>query len=172
MSRRREAELASKAETGWTKPVCQPRSPPPALQPPLGRQAKPTNPDSMTLRGYRIIIFGLAAWITLCLPSIAAPWGRPSSGLPETLWRCGAFFGFGLVSIAAFGLWRERSWGIWLLVVAAIAASITFGSRGILQLFSICALHYILLAVVLLRRFCPRPRLQPPTHNSNATGNA
>lgn len=126
----------------------------------------------MTLRGYRIIIFGLAAWITLYLPSIAAPWGRPSSGLPETLWRCGAFVGFGLVSVAAFGLWRERSWGIWLLLVATIAASITFGSRDFLQLFSICALHYILLTVVLLRRLFPRPCLRPPTHNSNATENA
>ena len=126
----------------------------------------------MSLRGYRIIIFGLAVWITLCLPSIAAPWGRPSSGFHETLWRCGAFLGFGLVSVATFGLWRERSWGVWLLVVAAISASLTFGSRGILQLFSICTLHYILLVVVLLRRILPRPRLHTPTNNSNATGNA
>lgn len=125
----------------------------------------------MSLLGYRIIIFGLAAWITLCLPSFAFVLSRPSSGYLETLVRCGAFLGFGLVPVAAFGLWRERPWGFWLLVAACAYASIIFAGSGFRQLLRICALHYMMLAVVLLRRLFPYPRSSTPKPKPDTTGN-
>jgi len=108
----------------------------------------------MSLRGYRLIIVFFAAWITLCLPKLIQAWGDQ---FPDTLFKCGTIVGFGLVPIAAVGLWSERAWGFWSLIVATTCASITF-AFGYPQLLSVCLLHYFIVAVVVLRRRFPYPR--------------
>jgi hypothetical protein len=102
---------------------------------------------------YNIFVKIVTTLILFCIVEYLPFPSRFSSDFLKNLWICASIAGLGLVPISAFGLLRNRTWGVWLLLVASLLFSLSNLNQGLFHMVSICALHYTLLGVVLLRMY-------------------
>ena len=110
----------------------------------------------MSLRIYRIILFILAFWFALWIPSILLPWSfHPETAPPQIVRGFSFVAGFAAVPIAAVGLWSERTWGLWLLVIACVITTLAAVPTDPRKIGVFVGIHFVLLAATLLRRFFP-----------------